>query len=185
MGVIFLPWQEPFLARFELSNSRSPGAWRPRDQCPFLSHTGLDAPRNLRRVSQTDSSITLEWRNGKAAIDNYRIKYAPISGGDHAEVEVPRSQQATTKTTLTGELRRPAPASPRDSPTYSPPERENSAAPGNPAPLGVSESFCRTFQILKSHSRTAQGHFYDPLKVFLIRRCISTCMFSLRSAARN
>nr|KAF6487992.1 tenascin C [Rousettus aegyptiacus] len=64
--------------------------------------TGLDAPRNLRRVSQTDNSITLEWRNGKAAIDNYRIKYAPISGGDHAEVEVPKSQQATTKTTLTG-----------------------------------------------------------------------------------
>ncbi|XP_036915036.1 tenascin isoform X3 [Sturnira hondurensis] len=64
--------------------------------------TGLDAPRNLRRVSQTDSSITLEWRNGKAAVDSYRIKYAPISGGDHAEVEVPRSQQATTKTTLTG-----------------------------------------------------------------------------------
>ncbi|XP_019512394.1 PREDICTED: tenascin isoform X2 [Hipposideros armiger] len=64
--------------------------------------TGLDAPRNLRRVSQTDSSITLEWRNGKAATDSYRIKYAPISGGDHAEVEVPRSQQATTKTTLTG-----------------------------------------------------------------------------------
>ncbi|KAM5260382.1 tenascin isoform 3-T3 [Hipposideros larvatus] len=64
--------------------------------------TGLDAPRNLRRVSQTDSSITLEWRNGKAATDSYRIKYAPISGGDHAEIEVPRSQQATTKTTLTG-----------------------------------------------------------------------------------
>ncbi|KAM8802871.1 tenascin isoform 1-T1 [Rhynchonycteris naso] len=64
--------------------------------------TGLDAPRNLRRVSQTDSSITLEWKNGKAAGDSYRIKYAPISGGDHAEVEVPRSQQTTTKTTLTG-----------------------------------------------------------------------------------
>uniref|UniRef100_A0A452SNK7 Tenascin n=1 Tax=Ursus americanus TaxID=9643 RepID=A0A452SNK7_URSAM len=64
--------------------------------------TGLDAPRNLRRVSQTDNSITLEWKNGKAAVDSYRIKYAPISGGDHAEVEVPRSQQATTRTTLTG-----------------------------------------------------------------------------------
>uniref|UniRef100_A0A8D2JRS1 Tenascin n=1 Tax=Sciurus vulgaris TaxID=55149 RepID=A0A8D2JRS1_SCIVU len=64
--------------------------------------TGLDAPRNLRRVSQTDSSITLEWRNVKSAIDSYRIKYAPISGGDHAEVDVPKSQQATTKTTLTG-----------------------------------------------------------------------------------
>ncbi|XP_064435984.1 tenascin isoform X10 [Mirounga angustirostris] len=64
--------------------------------------TGLDAPRNLRRISQTDNSITLEWKNGKAAVDSYRIKYAPISGGAHAEVEVPRSQQATTKTTLTG-----------------------------------------------------------------------------------
>ncbi|XP_058997962.1 tenascin isoform X5 [Mustela lutreola] len=64
--------------------------------------TGLDAPRNLRRVSQTDNSITLEWKNGKAAPDSYRIKYAPISGGDHAEVEVPRSQQATTKATLIG-----------------------------------------------------------------------------------
>lgn len=64
--------------------------------------TGLDAPRNLRRVSQTDDSITLEWRNVKADIDSYRIKYAPISGGDHAEIDVPKSQQATTKTTLTG-----------------------------------------------------------------------------------
>ncbi|XP_029058659.1 tenascin isoform X2 [Monodon monoceros] len=64
--------------------------------------TGLDAPRNLRRISQTDNSITLEWRNVKAATDSYRIKYAPISGGDHAEVEVPRRQQTTTKTTLTG-----------------------------------------------------------------------------------
>ncbi|XP_072487845.1 tenascin isoform X7 [Notamacropus eugenii] len=64
--------------------------------------TGLDAPRNLKRVSQTDNSITLEWKNGKANIDHYRIKFAPISGGDHAEVEVPKSKQATTKTTLTG-----------------------------------------------------------------------------------
>ncbi|XP_031233513.1 tenascin isoform X3 [Mastomys coucha] len=64
--------------------------------------TGLDAPRNLRRVSQTDNSITLEWRNVKADINSYRIKYAPISGGDHAEIDVPKSQQATTKTTLTG-----------------------------------------------------------------------------------
>ncbi|XP_037348157.1 tenascin isoform X3 [Talpa occidentalis] len=63
--------------------------------------TGLDAPRNLRRISQTDNSITLEWRNGKAAVDRYRIKYAPISGGDHTEVEAPKSQQATTKTILT------------------------------------------------------------------------------------
>lgn len=89
-----------------------------RCKCPFLFQTGLDAPRNLRRVSQTDNSITLEWKNGKAAVDSYRIKYAPISGGDHAEVEVPRSQQATTRTTLTGELCIPDPARPQGACPY-------------------------------------------------------------------
>ncbi|XP_043355028.1 tenascin isoform X11 [Dermochelys coriacea] len=64
--------------------------------------TDLDAPKNLKRLSQTDSSITLEWKNSQASIDNYRIKFAPISGGDHAEITVPRSNQATTKATLTG-----------------------------------------------------------------------------------
>ncbi|XP_053138581.1 tenascin isoform X3 [Hemicordylus capensis] len=64
--------------------------------------TELDAPRNLKRLSQTDSTITLEWKNSQATPDSYRIKYAPISGGDHAEITVPRSNQATTKATLTG-----------------------------------------------------------------------------------
>ncbi|XP_054076996.1 tenascin isoform X6 [Rissa tridactyla] len=64
--------------------------------------TDLDAPRNLKRVSQTDNSITLEWKNSHANIDNYRIKFAPISGGDHAEVTVPKGNQATTRATLTG-----------------------------------------------------------------------------------
>ncbi|NXS99356.1 TENA protein, partial [Jacana jacana] len=64
--------------------------------------TDLDAPRNLKRVSQTDNSITLEWKNSHANIDNYRIKFAPISGGDHAEMTVPKGNQATTRATLTG-----------------------------------------------------------------------------------
>ncbi|NXG50841.1 TENA protein, partial [Psilopogon haemacephalus] len=64
--------------------------------------TDLDAPRNLKRVSQTDNSITLEWKNSHADIDNYRIKFAPISGGDHAEITVPKGSQATTRATLTG-----------------------------------------------------------------------------------
>jgi len=62
----------------------------------------LDAPRNLKRVSQTDNSITLEWKNSHANIDNYRIKFAPISGGDHTELTVPKGNQATTRATLTG-----------------------------------------------------------------------------------
>ncbi|NXI85995.1 TENA protein, partial [Rhipidura dahli] len=64
--------------------------------------TDLDAPRNLKRVSQTDNSITLEWKNSHANVDNYRIKFAPISGGDHVEVTVPKGSQATTRATLTG-----------------------------------------------------------------------------------
>ncbi|XP_056360993.1 tenascin isoform X2 [Oenanthe melanoleuca] len=64
--------------------------------------TDLDAPRNLKRVSQTDNSITLEWKNSHANVDNYRIKFAPISGGDHVEIMVPKGSQATTRATLTG-----------------------------------------------------------------------------------
>ncbi|XP_058015691.1 tenascin isoform X3 [Ahaetulla prasina] len=64
--------------------------------------TDLDAPQNLRRISQTDRTITLEWKNSQAMPDVYRIKYAPLSGGDHAEVTVPRSTQATSKVTLSG-----------------------------------------------------------------------------------
>ncbi|XP_038012406.1 tenascin isoform X3 [Motacilla alba alba] len=64
--------------------------------------TDLDAPRNLKRVSQTDSSITLEWKNSHANVDNYWIKFAPISGGDHVEITVPKGSQATTRATLTG-----------------------------------------------------------------------------------
>ncbi|XP_067327983.1 tenascin isoform X2 [Anolis sagrei] len=64
--------------------------------------TDLDAPRSLKRLSQTDNTITLEWKNSQATPEMYRIKYAPISGGDHIEVTVPRSNQATTKATLTG-----------------------------------------------------------------------------------
>ncbi|XP_071430387.1 tenascin isoform X2 [Pithys albifrons albifrons] len=64
--------------------------------------TDLDAPRNLKPVSQTDNSITLEWRNSHANVDNYRIKFAPISGGEHVEITVPKGNQATTRATLTG-----------------------------------------------------------------------------------
>ncbi|XP_066436931.1 tenascin isoform X2 [Eleutherodactylus coqui] len=66
--------------------------------------TDLDTPKNLRKVAQTESTITLEWKNTLANIDYYRIKFAPLFGGDHEEITVPRSNQATTKVTLT-ELR--------------------------------------------------------------------------------
>ncbi|KAM4020324.1 tenascin isoform 4-T4 [Anomaloglossus baeobatrachus] len=64
--------------------------------------TDLDTPKYLRKLSQTDTTITLEWKNPLAKIDFYRLKFAPLSGGDHEEITVPRSNQATTKATLTG-----------------------------------------------------------------------------------
>ncbi|XP_018432476.1 PREDICTED: tenascin [Nanorana parkeri] len=64
--------------------------------------TDLDSPKNLKKVSQTDTTITLEWKNTQANVDFYRIKFAPLSGGDHEEITVPRSNLATTKATLTG-----------------------------------------------------------------------------------
>ncbi|XP_040261976.1 tenascin isoform X3 [Bufo bufo] len=64
--------------------------------------TDLDTPKNLRKVSQTDSTITLEWKNTLANIDFFRIKFATLSGGDHEEITVPKSNQATTKAILTG-----------------------------------------------------------------------------------
>ncbi|XP_041050034.1 tenascin isoform X4 [Carcharodon carcharias] len=59
--------------------------------------TDLDAPKNLRNESQTDDSITLEWKNTRAAADNYKVKYSPLAGGEHKEITVKRSNQATTK----------------------------------------------------------------------------------------
>ncbi|XP_040914812.1 tenascin isoform X2 [Toxotes jaculatrix] len=64
--------------------------------------TGLDAPRNLQAVSQTDSSITLEWTNSQADVGSYRVKYSPISGATHGEEVFPQGPGDTTKATITG-----------------------------------------------------------------------------------
>ncbi|XP_058631863.1 tenascin isoform X2 [Onychostoma macrolepis] len=64
--------------------------------------TGLDAPTDLKAVDQTDSSITLEWKNSRSSIDGYRIKYGPIAGGAHGEDMFPRRAGDTTWATITG-----------------------------------------------------------------------------------
>ncbi|XP_059850443.1 tenascin-like isoform X2 [Hypanus sabinus] len=59
--------------------------------------TDLDPPRNLRNVSQTEDSITLQWKNSRAGATEYKVKYSPLAGGEHMETTVQRStQQATT-----------------------------------------------------------------------------------------
>ncbi|XP_075885601.1 tenascin-like isoform X5 [Nelusetta ayraudi] len=64
--------------------------------------TALDAPMNLQAVSQTDSSITLQWTNSRATVGSYRVKYSPFSGASHGEELFPQGLEGTTKATLTG-----------------------------------------------------------------------------------
>nr|XP_057910821.1 tenascin-like isoform X4 [Doryrhamphus excisus] len=64
--------------------------------------TGLDAPRELTAVSQTEDSITLRWRNSRADVDSYRLKYSPLSGVAHAEEVFPRGPGDTTTATIGG-----------------------------------------------------------------------------------
>ncbi|KAM9743872.1 tenascin isoform 3-T5 [Menidia menidia] len=64
--------------------------------------TDLDAPRDLQPVELTDESITLEWRNSRAPVDNYRIKYGPLSGGEHGELLFPAGPKDSTQAKITG-----------------------------------------------------------------------------------
>ncbi|KAM6965214.1 tenascin [Aplochiton taeniatus] len=64
--------------------------------------TGLDAPRDLQAVELTDESITLKWSNSQAHVENYRIKYGPLSGGDHGELLFPPGPRDTTQAKITG-----------------------------------------------------------------------------------
>ncbi|MEQ2246066.1 hypothetical protein ILYODFUR_034374, partial [Ilyodon furcidens] len=62
----------------------------------------LDAPRDLQTVEITDESITLEWKNSKAQVVQYRIKYGPLSGGDHGELLFPLGTKDSTQAKITG-----------------------------------------------------------------------------------
>ncbi|XP_068559367.1 tenascin isoform X3 [Cebidichthys violaceus] len=64
--------------------------------------TDLDAPRDLQTVELTDESITLEWKNSQAPVENYRIKYGPLSGGEHGELLFPPGPKDTTQAKITG-----------------------------------------------------------------------------------
>ncbi|KAL7392070.1 hypothetical protein ABVT39_019135 [Epinephelus coioides] len=64
--------------------------------------TDLDAPSDLQTVELTDESITVEWRNSQAPVDNYRIKYGPLSGGEHRELLFPPGPKDNTQAKITG-----------------------------------------------------------------------------------
>ncbi|XP_047447744.1 tenascin isoform X2 [Mugil cephalus] len=64
--------------------------------------TDLDAPKDLQTVELTDESITLEWKNSRAKVDNYRIKYGTLSGGEHGELLFPPGVKGSTQAKIIG-----------------------------------------------------------------------------------
>ncbi|XP_020777485.2 tenascin-like [Boleophthalmus pectinirostris] len=66
--------------------------------------TALDAPRDLHAVSQSDSTITVQWINSQADVESYRVKYSPISGATHGEELFPQEPGDITTATIIGLL---------------------------------------------------------------------------------
>ncbi|XP_060893340.1 tenascin isoform X3 [Labrus mixtus] len=64
--------------------------------------TDLDAPTDLQTVELTDESITLEWKNSRAHVENYRIKYGPLSGGEHGELLFPPGPKDSSQAKIIG-----------------------------------------------------------------------------------
>ncbi|KAM9720341.1 tenascin-R isoform 4-T4 [Menidia menidia] len=63
--------------------------------------TEIDAPKNLRLVSKTSTTLELEWDNSEAEVEAYQVVYSTLAGDLYDKVIVPRNEGATTKTTLT------------------------------------------------------------------------------------
>ncbi|XP_047446198.1 tenascin-R isoform X3 [Mugil cephalus] len=61
----------------------------------------IDAPKNLRLVSKTSTTLELEWDNSEAEVEGYEVVYSTLAGDQYDKVIVPRNEGATTKTTLT------------------------------------------------------------------------------------
>lgn len=63
--------------------------------------TEIDAPKNLRLMSKTSTSLELEWDNSEAEVEGYQVVYSTLAGDQYDKVIVPRNEGVTTKTTLT------------------------------------------------------------------------------------
>nr|XP_043883712.1 tenascin-R isoform X3 [Solea senegalensis] len=61
----------------------------------------IDAPKNLRLVSKSSTTLELEWDNSEAEVEGYQVVYSTLAGDQYDKVIVPRNEGATTKTTLT------------------------------------------------------------------------------------
>ncbi|KAJ8286405.1 hypothetical protein GJAV_G00038900 [Gymnothorax javanicus] len=64
--------------------------------------TELDAPTDLEAVDQTDSTVTLEWKNSKAAVESYQVKYSTLDGAEHGAMHFLPSAGDITLATISG-----------------------------------------------------------------------------------
>ncbi|XP_078119787.1 tenascin-R [Sander vitreus] len=64
----------------------------------------IDAPKNLRLLSKTSTTLELEWENSEAEVESYQVVYSTLAGDQYDKVIVPRNEGATTKTSLTNLL---------------------------------------------------------------------------------
>ncbi|XP_061550693.1 tenascin-R isoform X3 [Phycodurus eques] len=63
--------------------------------------TEIDAPKNLRLLSKTSTTLELEWDNSEAQVEAYQVVYSTLAGDQYEKVIVPRNEGDTTKATLT------------------------------------------------------------------------------------
>ncbi|KAM6919368.1 tenascin-R [Lycodopsis pacificus] len=61
----------------------------------------IDAPKNLRLLSKSSTTLELEWDNSEAEVEGYQVVYSTLAGDQYDKVIVPRNEGATTKTSLT------------------------------------------------------------------------------------
>ncbi|XP_061550692.1 tenascin-R isoform X2 [Phycodurus eques] len=61
----------------------------------------IDAPKNLRLLSKTSTTLELEWDNSEAQVEAYQVVYSTLAGDQYEKVIVPRNEGDTTKATLT------------------------------------------------------------------------------------
>ncbi|XP_038614328.1 tenascin-R isoform X2 [Tachyglossus aculeatus] len=86
-------------SRYEVSVSGARGA-NESDATTTHFTTEIDAPKNLRVVSRTATSLDLEWDNSEAEVQDYRVVFSTLAGEQYHELLVPRSPGPTTKATL-------------------------------------------------------------------------------------
>ncbi|XP_069793633.1 tenascin-R isoform X1 [Narcine bancroftii] len=63
--------------------------------------TEIDGPKNLRVVTRRYNQLELEWDNSQADIDEYRVVYNTLAGGQYHELIVPQNVGPTSKITMT------------------------------------------------------------------------------------